>query len=293
MLRQLELLQNRGMFVDNVSNAVSFMETVSYYRLRAYWKPFEMEGDPPGEYIFQNDLNFWRISSLYIFDRKLRMLLFDGIERIEVALRTKWNNLVAQKYGPHGYLNKKYFKENYHQQNVLDLHRVFIRSKDEFAKHYKKTYSSPYLPPVWVATELMSFGLLSKFIKNLVHRVDRNVLAHSFILDEKVLTSFLEHLSIVRNICAHHGRIWNRSIPKDFVLPNAPSELNASLNCNSRKYLYNTLVMIIHILGFINLDNEDNDWKKNLILLLENNPEDLYRMGFPEDWRERNIWRSA
>lgn len=129
----------------------------------------------------------------------------EGIERIEVVTRALWTNLMAEKYGPHGYLNRgNYSNKNNHEKNVLDMSRAFCQSKDEFVNHYKETYADPFLPTVWFATELMSFGLLPKFVKNLKLREDKNVIARSFSLDERILTSFLQHLGYVRNICAHH-----------------------------------------------------------------------------------------
>ncbi|MDE2739350.1 MAG: Abi family protein [Paracoccaceae bacterium] len=290
---QLELLETRGMIVADADEAVSFLECVSYYRLRAYWRPFERVDNFPGEHAFQDDVDFGRIRNIYIFDQKLRILMLEGIERIGVAIRAIWANLMAEKYGSHGYLVREYYSsKNHHEKNVLDLHRAFCQSKDEFVNHYKATYTESYLPPVWIATELMSFGLLSKFVENLKFREDKNVMAHYFNLDERVLTSFLRHLCTVRNFCAHHGRVWNRRFTVSFRLPDTPAELSAGLNRDSRRYLYNTLVMIDYFLGFIVLDNQDDDWKENLIELINGNPQiDLFGMGFPNNWRSMDFWQ--
>ena len=217
----------------------------------------------------------------------------EGIERIEVATRALWTNLMAEKYGPHGYLVREYYSDNInHEKNVLDLHRAFCQSKDEFVKHYKETYTDPYLPPVWIATELMSFGLLSKFVENLKLREDKNVIARYFNLDERVLTSFLRHLSTVRNFCAHHGRLWNRRFTVSYRLPDNPLELSEGLNRNSEKYLYNTLIMIDHFLRFIVLNNEVDEWKENLIELINSDQQiDLFGMGFPNDWKDKDFWQ--
>ena len=129
-------LKNRGMDIADEDEAAYFLKCVSYYRVRAYWRPFEIDDNRSGYHAFQDGLEFSRIRNLYIFDQKLRILLLEGIERIEVATRALWTNLMAEKYGPHGYLNREnYSNKNNHEKNVLDLHRAFCQSKDEFVKH--------------------------------------------------------------------------------------------------------------------------------------------------------------
>ncbi len=138
------------------------MEFVSYYRLSGYWKSFEQPYT--NNHIFQENTRFRDVKRLYEFDRKLRLLILDAIERIEIALRTQWTNFIAQKYGPCGYLNEVNYKNNiFHEKNVSDLRKVFEHSRDGFVIHYKHTYTDFNSLPVWMATELMSFGLLSRF----------------------------------------------------------------------------------------------------------------------------------
>ena len=75
------------------------------------------------------------------------------------------------------------------------------------------------MPPLWVVCEIMSLGHLSTFYQNIKRPHDRNLIAKEYCLDEKVLTSFLHHLSHVRNLCAHHSRIWNRRFTITIRLP--------------------------------------------------------------------------
>ncbi len=294
---QMERLATRGMIIANKDEATSFLECVSYYRLRAYWKPFEFERDDnhSGELAFREGLDFNTIKKLYIFDRKLRLLLLDGIERIEVATRALWTNLLAEKYGHHGYLEfAHYSKLSRHVADLNSLKEEYTRSSDVFAEHYRTNYTIPDLPPVWIAAELISFGLLARFINNLKHFADKNEMASYFNIDASVLVGVLYHLGHVRNICAHHGRIWNRCFIVQFSLPKKRRhpELSRMLNAESKGYLYNTLVMINHFLSFIVLDNEVGYWKENLLELINSHSEiNLSSMGFPDNWREMNIWQ--
>ena len=293
---QLNQLENRGMDLDNSQEASIFLEFVSYYRLSGYWKSFEQPNT--NKHIFQENIRFGDVKRLYEFDRKLRLLLLDAIERIEIALRTQWTNYIAQKYGPRGYLNEANYKNKlFHEKNVSDLRTVFEHSRDEFVIHYRRTYIDFNLLPVWMATELMSFGLLSRFFSNMKCRRNENPIAGRFRLEHRVFTKFMYHLSFIRNVCAHHGRLWDRDIFVSYSLPSTPEVLAEAFSGNNRNgsegmKLYNTLVMIDHLFGFIIPYNEEGEWKGKLIHLINCNSQiDLSCMGFPDDWRDRLIWR--
>lgn len=123
----------------------------------------------------------------------------------------------------------------------------------------------------------MTMGQISSWYSNIKDRKYRQVIAKYYDLDEKILSSFLHHLTIVRNTSAHHSRVWNRKFTIDFVLPNLPKELNKKFNPSSRKYLYNTLVMCEYLLNII---SEDNSWKKRLDDLILKHNVDIKRMGY-------------
>ncbi len=122
-----------------------------------------------------------------------------------------------------------------HAKSVAELTKEISRSKDTFVTHYHSSYSDPALPPVWMVAEVMSFGALSKWIDNLRHRPDRQAIAQPFALDERVFTSFSQHLSIIPNIAAHHGRLWNKRFAFTMILPRNPPQLSAAmLGANQR-----------------------------------------------------------
>ncbi|MFO7606290.1 MAG: Abi family protein [Desulfurivibrionaceae bacterium] len=169
-------------------------------------------------------------------------------------------------------------------QNLKDV----VRSSSEvFIRHFD-SYDEE-LPPLWVVCEIMTLGQLSKWFANLRHGRDRNAVANVYGLDEVNLTSFLHHLSIVRNMCAHHARLWNREFTFSWKLPRSkPAGLYGNFNTEDGKRLYNTLVMLVYLLDRIN----PHSWKRRLGQLLAKHPAVKERsMGFPEDWRERSVWR--
>lgn len=162
---QIALLIERGMQGDD-SLMRRWLETVGYYRLSAYWLPFEV---PPADgqtrsKQFVPDLQFDTIVDIYVFDRKLRLLIMEAIERIEIALRSRWTNRLALAYGSHAHLDSSVFQSGYDHIGLLSA--LANRAKDSnevFVEHYRRKYSAPFMPPIWIVTELMTFGELSRW----------------------------------------------------------------------------------------------------------------------------------
>lgn len=149
---QLELLKRRRLIIPDEARAAHYLSFISYYRLRAYWLPFEVPTSQDGDHALRKGTTFEDVLSLYVFDRELRLLTLDAIERVEVALRAQWAHHMAIQHGPHGYLDQKHYAHiARHAAAVAQLQKEFTRSKDSFAVHYRKKYTSPTL-------ELPRFG---------------------------------------------------------------------------------------------------------------------------------------
>ena len=281
---QIDLLIERGMLVKDRDRAKRYLAHLNYYRLAAYWLPFEQ--DHP-THQFKPGTDFDLILEHYIFDRELRLLVMDAIERVEVSLRTRWAYHLAHTYGPHAHLQRDLFKPKWnHAEHINILKETVSRSSELFVKHFSK-YDEE-LPPLWVICEIMTLGQLSKWYANLQKSKDRNAIAHVYNLDEVNLTSFLHHLSIVRNTCAHHARLWNRSFPFAWKLPRKrPSGMGDDFNRHDGKRLCNTLIMLAYLMDSIN----QNTWKQRLKNLFARHPDvKAQTMGFPDDLQERPFW---
>ncbi len=289
---QIELLKRRGMSADDEPRARHYLNFISYYRLRAYWLPFEVPAKEDGDHAFREGTSFEDVLTLYIFDRELRLLVLDAIERVEVALRALWAHHMAMKYEPHGYLDQGlYHRRDFHAKDVASLTDDFDQSRDTFAEHYRNKYTNPHLPPIWMTAEIISCGRLSKWINNLKLRADRQAIAKPFGLDERALCSFAHHISHVRNICAHHGRLWNKRFTLTMTIPRSPAKLPVAMRDADDRQLHNTLVMLDYLLSIIAPENE---WRKRVVELIDGCPlVDPASMGFPEDWRARSSWRVA
>jgi abortive infection bacteriophage resistance protein len=103
------------------------------------------------------------LSCTEIFDRELRLVLLDAIERIEVSVKTQWAYYFSESHGSHAYMDCKLSNNiQWHTQNIILLEKELKRSDELFISHYQKNYTSPSMPPIWVICEIMSFGLLSR-----------------------------------------------------------------------------------------------------------------------------------
>lgn len=289
--QQIAQLERRGMQIADRAAATHYLRHISYYRLRAYWLPFEV---PAGaeDHSFREGTTFEAVLSLYIFDRELRLLVMDAVERIEVSVRASWAHHLAMTYGAHGYLEPAHYRRNdFYAKNFKSLIDETDRSKDTFVAHYKTKYTTPEHLPIWMAAEIMSFGLLSKWIGNLKGRPDRGAIAKPYGIDEKVLLSLTQHLSYVRNICAHHGRLWNKQFTVTMMIPSFPVALSRAMNPDpvmSRR-VYNTLATLAYLLELIAPGSE---WRGRVIDHMDSCAHaDPYEMGFPQNWRNMVAWR--
>ena len=284
--QQISQLRARGMNIGDIPLAEHYLSQINYYRLSAYWLPFESNH---GTHAFQAGTRFEHVLDLYIFDRELRLLVLDAIERVEIAIRTQLAYQLGHRYGTHPHLNPALFKQAWdHARNVAQLQTEAHDSKETFIKHLMAKYAEP-LPPIWASVEIMTLGRLSKWYANLQSGADRNLVAHEYDCDEVNLVSFLHHLSTVRNLCAHHSSLWNREFIFTFKLPRQrPQSLLSSFNPNEPRRIYNTLVMLTYLMNRI---APGHHWRQRLIDMLQRHHIDLARMGFPVDWDTRAIWR--
>lgn len=289
--QQIALLERRGMAVPNRADAEHYLRHLSYYRLRAYWLPFEGECEVAGDHLFQKGTCITQAVRLYMFDRELRLLIMDAIERIEVSLRGGWAHHLATKYGPHGYLDPALYDRNdRYAKAYAGLLEEIERSKDTFIVHYGNKYDDPEQPPIWMTAEVMSLGQLSKWLGNLKYRHDRKSIANAYGVDEKILVSIAHHLTYIRNICAHHGRLWNKQFTVTMTVPNAPASLKLAMNPESTRKIYNTLVALGYL---INIVVPGSEWRYRVARLIEScdlaTPQ---AMGFPDDWKDRPFWKT-
>lgn len=287
---QIARIEGRGMVVSDRAHAAHCLQHISYYRLRAYWLPFEDIAPADGEHKFKAGTSFDDVLALYVFDRRLRLLVMDAIERVEVSLRGTWAHHLAMKYGPHGYLNPLlYRRPDRYAQAFTRLIEDWQRSKDTFVIHYREKYDDPEHPPIWMTAEVISLGQLSMWYSNLKQRPDRQAVSKPYGLDETIMISLAHHLTYVRNICAHHGRLWNKQITVKMAVPKSPASLKLAMNEVVPGRLYNTLTVLAYLMGIV---APGTQWRQQVVELMNSCPlANPVAMGFPADWRMRPAWK--
>jgi abortive infection bacteriophage resistance protein len=281
--QQRASLEQRGMIINN-PRAEHYLRHLNYHRLAAYWLPFEDHNT----HRFQPGTDFDVVLNHYVFDRALRLLVFDAIERFEVSVRSQWAYHMAHNHGVHAHLDRDLFVDRgLWKSSCHKLERTMARSEEASIKHFRNTYREP-LPPVWLVCELMSLGQLSHWYSNLKPAHTRQAIANAYDISYQVLASWLHHFTYVRNLCAHHNRLWNRDFTITPKFPKKrPSGLRAQCHDPSRR-LYNTLLFLLYCLDVI---SPDHHWRNRLARLVSKHHINVTNMGFPHGWEDFPMWQ--
>lgn len=298
--QQIDRFEQRGLGFTDKALAKQYLQNISYYRLRAYTYPFQDNTDPYADHLFiRDDIDFGDIIDLYVFDRRLRNLVFNELEKIEVAIRTQLSLVYSvSSSDPFWYLDNQWFShapEDVYMKLVDDVTEDVNRSNEDFIKHYKAKYDTPEMPPTWMSLEVVSFGTLSQMYKMLDRRPEKRQIAKAFGLgNEDVLANWLHAFSNLRNCCAHHSRIWNRRFVVHLVLPY--NTTNPFLTGDSMRIIkQNKLFALLSAIKYIaDILSPGNSFKKNLITLLNerHNLLSLKEMGFPFNWQNLPVWKA-
>lgn len=310
---QIALLQSRGMAITDHAKAADHLQRHGYYRLSGYWFPARMLQPvmlPDGAIAlrptdaFRAGTTLENIVNLCVFDKKLRMLLLDALERIEVSLRVEAALFLSAKspiaHRETQHLSAAFTRSN--PPNGTSRHNEWLNRIDQLAaksrEEFVASFDAKYLPPLplWITIELWDFGTLSHFLSGM-RMADLNVLARRYNLPHgSVLTSFARNLNIARNICAHHSRLWNRV---NSGTPHLPQRGNVpyldhlhDLDPSQLSRLYGTAAICQH---FMSIVCPSSSWSQRLITHLDTFPAgpgiEFRHTGFPANWKTLDLWR--
>lgn len=287
---QISKLKQRGLSFTDEKKAAHYLSNISFYRLRAYTYPFQDNNDASHPFI--KKISFEDIIGIYVFDRKLRLLIFNAIEKIEIAFRTQIIYHYAMQYGSHWHLNKTLYNNgNLFADHISSLQKEIGRSKEAFITHYKNTYTDPKEPPAWMSLEVTSMGLLSKIFSNLKDDSCKDAVTHHFGLKNvAILENWMQCFSLIRNVCAHHSRVWNRRMTP-LKIPKKP--LNTFLD---NRYIlpYKVYTYISCMQYILNTISPEHHFKSNLLELMQNCPLlQEKEMGFPANWHQDKFWKTT
>ena len=300
----VDRLAARGLVIPDSDRARRYLQHIGYYRLSPYTIPFQ-QGRP--DHVFRDGTAFDDVLDLYVFDRALRLLVMDALERVEVAVRAALTDHMSTTYeNPHWYVEGRHFRNSGTHARLLE---IVSRSCDDRLRgtpdaeddllvhrsaleHYLTTYGSPELPPSWLMVETLTIGQLTSAYRNLSLRADRTAVARSIGVTAAVLESWMLTYVRVRNICAHHGRLWNVGLGVYPAIPTSTAvswlEGDRALPERSRKRLYPVLVSLQALLNSV---SPRSSWARRLSELLSTRPPmNLAGMGVPDGWSDDGFW---
>lgn len=285
---QITSLQSRGLTFNNPIKAASYLSNISFYRLRAYTYPFQDNTDPNHPFI--QKISFEEIIKLYVFDRQFRLFVLDAIEKIEVSMRTQIIYNWAQNHGSHWHCDASLYRNSAQfARDFVRLQTEVDRSQETFIEHYKNTYTNPVDPPSWMGLEVTSMGLLSLIFRNLKLGSEKKAVTKYYGLGKvDILENWMHAFSNIRNICAHHSRLWNRRLTAHITIPYNTTNLFIT-DKNILPYkIYAALACMKYILDTI---SPGNTFAKRLVELMKTCPlAQEKEMGFPKDWQKDPFW---
>lgn len=306
---QIELLRSRGMELDG--DPERWLAAVNYYRLSGYWYIYRTLTTEDGRLArsddFAGDAKFSAITALYEFDRKLRTLVHDGIERIEVALRSQVSYVLGAK-DPLAHEDPRFFRPDFdHATWIAKAKGRVARNarSSAFISHHADRYGGDI--PIWVLVDVLDFADVSilfegmrvadqfQVAEGLGIRFDFSQLRPSQrkkALKNHPLARWLEQLSLMRNITAHHGRLWNRRLA-----PAATSAMRTvpGLECLPEGQSEDVFGALSIVAIILDTTSPGATWSAKIVremdsifgLLPERSSEE---MGFPEGWTALSIW---
>jgi len=285
--QQAELLITRGLQA-NKQELIAKLKVVNYYRLSGYWYPFRH----PGNDEFKPNTTFNKIWRRYTFDRQLRLLTMDAIERMEIAIKTSIIYHHSNVYGAFGYTAPVYLPNldtKQYSSFIVKIKDATSRSKEAFVEHFNTTYGDTHsLLPLWMAAEIMTFGMMLTMFRGIETKLQQTI-AREYNIPDKVLLSWLVAINTIRNVCAHHGRLRDRVLDYTPMIPRANKypQWHEPVSIPQDR-IFGILTILKYMMNIVAPQSE---WTKRFNTLLDKYPEiPIASMGMPDNWRQCPIW---
>ena len=283
----VSLLQSRGLKITDITKAEQYIDFIGYYRLSAYTYPLLQM--PKEQHRYKPNTSFDQVMMLYRFDKKLRLLIFNEIEKIEVAVRSAIVNIGCDITGnPFWMTDSSNFIDAGKFCHTMDLIDAELhRSREDFIVHFRQTYSDAY-PPAWILAEVLPFGVITNILSNIrSNRIKKNI-AKKFGLQVAPFISWLTIVTLTRNSCCHHARVWNKQNTIRPMIPNRMMGCWITLPTDTLRIYFDICI----IKYFLNIISPNNDMKAKIDALLAKYPAiDTAAMGFPRGWENEPLWQ--
>lgn len=279
----LNRLWHKGLMINDTDDGISAekaLESIGYFRLLIYMRKYQSTNGQ-----FFPKTRFSDLVRLYDFDRELKSITTDAVERLEVKLRAALSNPLSITHGAHWHLDASHFADVIKHHQVMSKIIGAVDHKKKIAlNHYYAKYSEPRLPPVWLTCEKLSFGALSWMFSDL-NTAPRKVVAKYWNIPEPLLVSWFRTLTDLRNECAHHGRLWRGQFTA-----NSP-ERHTSFAADFRNIntFYTRACVVAILLGTM---EKKKWWRESLQAIFAKYPavSPLQDLGFPLGWEARPLW---
>lgn len=289
---QLEILKNRGLIIEDEKKVLGYLKTIGYYRLSGYLYSFR-QPDPNNnknrlDHFIPNS-RFEDVKQLYMFDKKLRQLALDALERIEIALRTNMAYTLGH-YDPLAYQQSQYFEPRFKHENWLAKFQSLVEreSENSFVKHHLQHYGDL---PIWAACEVWDFGSMSMLYKGMQPK-DKDRIAKMYHLkDGKHLQTHLHAFNFIRNVSAHHSRLWNKPMIFKANLKGLKEEQWKQLSV-AQPFVYFCLMK-----RMLDVICPNSTWGERFLALLDEFPQvenqavRLQQMGVVTDLTQWQLWK--
>lgn len=283
----INLLKSRGLVIYNDSKAINYIKRIGYYRLSAYFYP--LLKNPKLLHSFKESSTFDKALMIYRFDRQLRILIFNQIEKIEIAVRSAIINITSKETNNPFWLTDElcFADTTKYETTMQKIINEYNSSKEDFITHFRNTYENQY-PPSWIFAEIIPLGVLTRIYQNIKDFSIRKKIASEFGLNIPVFESWMTIITMTRNNCCHHARIWNKTFGLRALTVRRMRHPWINTPVNHQK-IYFTLCIIKY---FINIIVPNNDMTSKLRDLLIEYPEiDIRAMGFPQNWQNEDLWK--
>ncbi len=291
---QIQKLKDRGLNITPEDNAEHYLSHISYYRLGEYWHSMQYDKE---RHFFKENSVFSDVIALYSFDRELRILLFDVIEKIEISLRTKLIYHLSHEVDPWWFQNFDLFTDSMALVKTLsNLEEELSRSKDPTIKNHRKKHKDDLrFPPAWKSLEQTSFGALSKLYGNLKNTVkSKDKIAEEYgAVNHTFLPSWLQSIAQIRNYCAHHSRLWNRNLPgAPKLLPKPPNPWITEPENIPKQHDFQKLYVHLCLMKYLlNTVQPGNTFTSKLNALLQKYSNvDPDALGMKPNWQHEPLW---
>ena len=281
---QIELLRSRGLIIDDEIKAKDFLLRNNYYRISGYSLTLRKND------VFSNNSTFQNIEDIYSFDLELRHIILRYLEVIEVNMKSIYAHEFTRLHGADGYLDSGFFTDEAKHKEIIEKSEQQKKQRlnyEAYLKHFVLDLKSDI--PLWAYVDLFTFSDIS-FLYSISQEDVKEAVAHAFGLNmpkcTKILGRYMHSMTIIRNLCAHGNRIYNRLF-----------EQKPSLNNSDKKLLrinHDGTIDNAHLYGFILImrrilpSNDFIEMKDSIINLTKKYPFVSMRYyGFRDDWEEK------